>query len=115
MRDVMKDKRFWCKVGGFSLFWLGLCLMQYQYGLRACALMLIVCTAVAVAVAAEMQTISEMREAQMLDAIEDAIKMAMMDEGHESCTGCKHDLGGGQCRINLEAECRKGAHEAWEG
>lgn len=33
---------------------------------------------------------------------------------HDSCKGCKHDLGGGQCRINLEAECGKGEHEAWE-
>lgn len=34
---------------------------------------------------------------------------------HDSCDGCKHDLGGGQCKINLEAECGKGEHEAWEG
>lgn len=34
---------------------------------------------------------------------------------HDSCVGCKHDLGGGCCRINLEAECGKGGHEAWEG
>lgn len=32
----------------------------------------------------------------------------------DSCTGCKHDLGGGACRINLEAECGKGEHEMWE-
>lgn len=25
-----------------------------------------------------------------------------------SCKGCKHDLGGGYCRINMEAECREG-------
>lgn len=36
------------------------------------------------------------------------------ERDHDSCTGCKHDLGGGQCKINLEAECGKGAHEAWE-
>lgn len=35
-------------------------------------------------------------------------------EGRDSCAGCKHDLGGGQCRINLEAECGKGEHEMWE-
>lgn len=35
-------------------------------------------------------------------------------EGHDSCTGCRHDLGGGQCKINLEAECGKGEHEMWE-
>ena len=26
----------------------------------------------------------------------------------ESCAGCKHDLGGGCCRINEERECRDG-------
>lgn len=31
------------------------------------------------------------------------------------CEGCCHDLGGGCCRINLEAECREGGgYEAWE-
>lgn len=31
------------------------------------------------------------------------------------CEGCRHDLGGGCCRINLEAECREGGgFEAWE-
>lgn len=33
---------------------------------------------------------------------------------NDSCAGCKHDLGGGQCKINLEAECGKGEHEMWE-
>lgn len=29
--------------------------------------------------------------------------------------GCKHNLGGGACEINLEAECREGGgFEAWE-
>ncbi len=32
----------------------------------------------------------------------------------DSCTGCKNDLGGGACRINLEAECGEGEHEMWE-
>lgn len=32
----------------------------------------------------------------------------------DSCAGCKNDLGGGTCKINLEAECGKGEHEAWE-
>lgn len=27
---------------------------------------------------------------------------------HDSCEGCDHDLGGGCCRINAEAECREG-------
>ena len=30
------------------------------------------------------------------------------------CDTCKHYLGGGQCRINLERECAEGEHEAWE-
>lgn len=34
---------------------------------------------------------------------------------HDSCDGCKNDLGGGHCAINLEAECGKGNHEAWKG
>ena len=34
---------------------------------------------------------------------------------HIPCEGCKHDLGGGCCRINLETECREGGgYEAWE-
>lgn len=38
-----------------------------------------------------------------------------LDESdHDTCEGCKHDLGGGCCRINLEVECGKGEHEAWE-
>lgn len=32
-----------------------------------------------------------------------------------TCDGCHHDLGGGACEINLEAECREGGgFEAWE-
>lgn len=30
------------------------------------------------------------------------------------CDTCKHYLGGGQCRINLERECAEGGYEAWE-
>ena len=40
-----------------------------------------------------------------------------MIEAHESCDGCKHDLGGGRdnCRLNLSYECRDGGgFEAWE-
>lgn len=34
---------------------------------------------------------------------------------HESCKGCKHNLGGGHCRINEEKECREGGgFELWE-
>ena len=33
-----------------------------------------------------------------------------------SCAGCKNDLGGGHCRINMERECREGGgFELWEG
>lgn len=31
------------------------------------------------------------------------------------CETCRHYLGGGCCRINLEAECEAGEFEAWEG
>lgn len=31
-----------------------------------------------------------------------------------TCDTCRHHLGGGCCRINLEAECGKGEFEAWE-
>lgn len=27
---------------------------------------------------------------------------------HDSCEGCRHNLGGGCCRINEEAECGAG-------
>ena len=30
------------------------------------------------------------------------------------CETCRHNLGGGCCRINLEAECAAGEYEAWE-
>ena len=33
----------------------------------------------------------------------------------KSCKGCKHYLGGGCCRLNMEAECREGGgFELWE-
>ena len=31
-----------------------------------------------------------------------------------SCETCKHHLGAGACRINLENECGAGEFEAWE-
>lgn len=40
-----------------------------------------------------------------------------MPENHLRCAvcdTCKHYLGGGQCRINLERECAEGEYEAWE-
>ena len=34
---------------------------------------------------------------------------------HDSCDGCKHNLGGGHCKVNLEDECAAGGgYEAWE-
>lgn len=34
---------------------------------------------------------------------------------HTPCEACRHYLGGGCCRINLEPECREGGgYEAWE-
>jgi len=32
----------------------------------------------------------------------------------DKCLTCKHYLGGGYCKINLEAECAAGYFEAWE-
>lgn len=32
----------------------------------------------------------------------------------ESCAGCRHYLGGGCCRLNLESECAAGDFELWE-
>lgn len=32
-----------------------------------------------------------------------------------SCEGCRNDLGGGCCRMNVEGECREGGgFELWE-
>ena len=34
---------------------------------------------------------------------------------HDSCEGCKNNLGGGHCKINLEDECCEGGgFEMWE-
>ena len=33
---------------------------------------------------------------------------------HDSCEGCRHNLGGGCCRMNMEAECGEGDRELWE-
>ena len=33
---------------------------------------------------------------------------------HDSCEGCRYDLGGGCCRMNMEAECGEGDRELWE-
>ena len=37
-----------------------------------------------------------------------------MDMTMVYCDTCRYHLGGGDCRINLEAECGKGNFEAWE-
>ena len=53
------------------------------------------------------------------------IRQLMSDQGKEQpaaqkaeavcdCRGCRHHLGGGCCRANLEAECGCGNYEAWE-
>ena len=31
-----------------------------------------------------------------------------------TCDTCRHYLGGGCCRLNLEPECAAGEFEAWE-
>lgn len=34
---------------------------------------------------------------------------------HEGCDGCKYNLGGGHCGLNVEDECREGGgFELWE-
>ena len=30
------------------------------------------------------------------------------------CGNCGNHLGGGACRVNLEADCGEGGYEAWE-
>lgn len=38
------------------------------------------------------------------------------DEEPDSCEGCKWDLGGGCCSLNVEDECAAGGgYELWEG
>ena len=34
---------------------------------------------------------------------------------HDRCDGCRHYLGGGCCRLNVEKECAAGGFELWEG
>lgn len=36
-------------------------------------------------------------------------------ERHDRCDGCRHYLGGGCCRLNVEKECAAGGFELWEG
>ena len=45
----------------------------------------------------------------------DPVKEDVNISRHTPCESCRHYLGGGCCRINLEAECREGGgFEAWE-
>lgn len=37
-----------------------------------------------------------------------------MEPVTHDCWNCRYGLGGGQCRLNLEAECAAGDYEAWE-
>lgn len=113
----MESKRVWIKIIRWAVYTLGCLGMWFNYGARACGIMLIVCAAVALAVAAEIQEAMDERKEQPLGSItfEEVLEMMEHDKGkHDSCEGCRHDLGGGQCRINLEDECGKGEHEAWE-
>ena len=52
------------------------------------------------------------------DSPMEAIHMNLACAGYERiarcCATCRYDLGGGCCRINLEAECGEGEFEAWE-
>ena len=36
----------------------------------------------------------------------------MMD--NRCCDTCRYYLGGGQCTVSLEQECKDGGYEAWE-
>jgi len=39
-----------------------------------------------------------------------------LDDEPDSCEGCKWDLGGGCCSLNVEDECAAGGgYELWEG
>ncbi len=33
---------------------------------------------------------------------------------NRSCDTCRYYLGGGQCAVSLEHECKDGDYEAWE-
>ena len=37
-----------------------------------------------------------------------------MNDHPTSCAGCRHYLGGGHCRINMEGECGEGFHQLYE-
>lgn len=92
----MTKKLMIFKLIGLLLYWGTIIAAGCIYGLGAAVLVVVGAVFAGIVLAAD--EISE----------DDA------SEGHDSCTGCKHDLGGGACRINLEAECGKGEHEMWE-
>ena len=71
-----------------------------MFGLKGIVLMIVACTCTAIAVASCIDD---------WDLEED-------EPEHDSCDGCKHNLGGGCCNLNLEDECEAGGgFEMWEG
>lgn len=71
------------------------------YGMKAAAFVLLASCCVAAAIA-----LIEKNEPKV-------------EPERESCEGCKNNLGGGHCRINVEGECREGGgfelYESEEG
>jgi uncharacterized membrane protein YraQ (UPF0718 family) len=61
------------------------------FGMKALVLTVVACVCTAIAVG----------------LIADADREEVEPE-HDSCIGCKHHLGGGHCRINVEDECCEG-------
>lgn len=59
-------------------------------GLRSGVMVILGCVCTGAAV--QMMNVSEREE----------------EERENSCAGCRHDLGGGMCSVNLEDECREG-------
>ena len=77
-------------------FWVSLVAIGWVYGLRAVGISCLGHVAIVVMILCE------------YFAADDATI-------RENCDGCKHDLGGGRCRMNVEYECREGGgFEMWE-
>lgn len=56
----------------------------------------------------------EIREQLLAAGYSENLAEYETDDEKVSCDSCRHDLGGGACEINLEAECREGGgFEAW--
>ena len=73
------------------------------FGFKALVLMVVACICTAIAVACI--DVVEWEE----DELEDD------EPEHDSCDGCKHNIGGGCCNLNLEDECEAGGgFEMWE-